>query len=274
MRFVVASDTLGPHRCHEDRSTIWDWVTRATIMSSPSSLEMRTKDRRCSRELRYRAYSLYLFTPDQRVTTKAEQTERTRAALLAAGRASFAKLGYADTSTEELVHRAGVTRGALYHHFKDKRALFEAVYEEVEQDLVLELAAAVEGVTDPLQVLRRGAEAFLDLCLDPAIQRISLLEAPSVLGWARWREIDEHYGLGLIQTSVQAAMDAGAIRRQPVIPLAHVLFGALMEAAMLLAGSRAPGAAREDVGQAVTLLIDGLAGPSPKRRRTQPTRRR
>lgn len=206
--------------------------------------------------------------------TKAEQTERTRAALLAAGRASFAARGFADTSTEELVQAAGVTRGALYHHFQDKRALFEAVYEEVEQELVDELASALDGVTDPLDVLRQGADAFLDACLDPAIQRISLLEAPSVLGWERWREIDEQYGLGLIQVALKAAMDDGAIRTGPVAPLAHMLFGALMEAAMLLAASPLPGEAREDVGRAVLLLIDGLAVPRPSRRRTQAPRRR
>lgn len=192
---------------------------------------------------------------------------------MAAGRELFAEQGFADAATEQLVRDAGVTRGALYHHFRDKRALFEAVYEELEDELVQELTAALAGITDPLQVLRRGAEAFLDACLDPAVQRISLLEAPSVLGWERWREIDERYGLGLVQTALEAAMDSGAIRTGPVKPLAQVLFGALMEAAMLLAASPEPAAARKEIGRAVTILIDGLAVTAPKTPRPRGRRR-
>src|SRR3954447_19363244 len=128
--------------------------------------------------------------------TKAEQTERTRAALIAAGRALFAERGFADTSTEELVRAAGVTRGALYHHFRDKRDLFEAVYEDVEQSLVAEIASSVTTATDPLEVLRQGADASLTACLAPAVRRIGPLDGPSVLGWERWREIDQPSRLG------------------------------------------------------------------------------
>jgi AcrR family transcriptional regulator len=201
--------------------------------------------------------------------TKAEQTERTRAALIAAGRALFAEKGFAETSTEELVRAAGVTRGALYHHFRDKRDLFEAVYEDVECSLVEGITAALGGVSDPVEVLHRGAAAFLDACLDPAVQRISLLEGPTVLGWERWREIDELYGLGLVQISLRAAMDAGAIRPAPVEALAHVLFGGLMEAALFLAASRSPEQARVEVGRAVAALLDGLTVPPPTGRRAR-----
>src|SRR3954451_17950754 len=160
--------------------------------------------------------------------TKAEQTERTRAALIAGGRALFAEQGFADTSTEELGGAAGVPGGALYHHFGDKRDLSEPVYEDVEQSLVAKIASSITTATDPLEVLRQSADAFLDACLDPAVRRIALLEGPSVLGWERWREIDERYGLGLVQMTLQAAMDAGAIRAGSVEALAHVLFGGLV----------------------------------------------
>jgi AcrR family transcriptional regulator len=207
--------------------------------------------------------------------TKAEQTERTRAALIRAGRTLFAERGFAATSTEELVRTAGVTRGALYHHFRDKRELFEAVYEDVERGLVEEVTRSLEGASDALEVLRRGSDAFLDACLDPAVRRISLLEAPSVLGWERWREIDQTYGLGMVKLALQAAMDAGAIRAAPVEPLAHVLLGGLMEAAMLLAASPDPRQARADAGRAVALLIDGLAAPGrAQARRVRPAPRR
>jgi AcrR family transcriptional regulator len=196
--------------------------------------------------------------------TKAEQTEKTRAALIAAGRALFSQRGYAATSTEELVRAAGVTRGALYHHFTDKRALFEAVYEDVERRLVEDLVTKVDaGDRDPVVLLRKGAEAFLDACLDPAVQRIALLEGPSVLGWERWREIDQAYGLGLVQGTLRAAMDAGSLRPAPVEALAQVFFGGLVEGAMLLAASANPEQARKDVGSAIAVMLDGMLAPTP-----------
>ncbi|HZT66262.1 MAG TPA: TetR/AcrR family transcriptional regulator [Acidimicrobiales bacterium] len=196
--------------------------------------------------------------------TKAEQTARTRAALVAAGRRLFAERGFADTSTEELVRTAGVTRGALYHHFRDKRDLFEAVYEDVEAGLADEVTRSVPfGHAGPLEVLRRGADAFLDACLDPAVQRIVLLEGPTVLGWERWREIDQRYGLGLVRSILEAAIAAGEVQAGPVEPLAHVLFGGLVEAAMLLAASTNPNAVRAQVGEAVRMVLDGLSAAAP-----------
>lgn len=189
--------------------------------------------------------------------TKAEQSDITRRALLAAARRLFAEHGFADTPTAAIVDAAGVTRGALYHHFRDKTALFQAVYEDLEREVVARVMDVTEGEANPLTVLRRGADAFLDACLDPAVQRVVLLEGPSVLGWELWREIDQEYGLGMVRAALQLAVDAGAVRPAPVEALSHVLFGGLVEAAMLLTG---PGAAarRAEVGQAVTLVIDGL----------------
>src|SRR2546422_2953108 len=161
-------------------------------------------------------------------TTKAEQSEATRAALVAAGRSLFAARGYAAVATEEIVRAAGVTRGALYHHFAGKVELFEAVYEDVERRLVEQIAAsALSSASDPLAALHAGAQAFLDACEDPAVQRIALLDAPSVLGWERWREVGMRYAFGLVQNTVAAAMDAGLIERQPVVALAHLLLGAI-----------------------------------------------
>ena len=117
---------------------------------------------------------------------KAEQSEATRAALIAAAHSLFAERGYAAVGTEEIVRAAGLTRGALYHHFAGKLELFQAVYEDVERRLVEQIAAsAMPGAGDPLQALHAGAQAFLDACEDPAVQRIALLDAPSVLGWER-----------------------------------------------------------------------------------------
>lgn len=190
---------------------------------------------------------------------KAEQAEETRAAVLAAARELFAQRGYANVGTEEIVQRARVTRGALYHHFAGKEDLFRAVYEDVERELVERLAEQAATAGDPVAVLHAGAQAFLDACeRDPAVQRIALIDAPSVLGWEEWREIGMRYGFGLIQATLQAAVDAGAIEKQPVTPLAHLLLGAIDEAAMVVARADDDGATRRAVGDSVARHIDAL----------------
>jgi AcrR family transcriptional regulator len=200
-----------------------------------------------------------------RASKQAERSEATRAELLAVARRLFGERGYADVGTEEIVRAAGVTRGALYHHFENKRELLAAVYEQVEGDLTQWIATEAftgeQAPTSPLEALRRGTELFLDACLEPDVQRIVLLDAPSVLGWDRWREVASRYGLGLIEGSLQAAMEAGAIPRQPLRPLAHVLMGALDEAAMLVARADDGGATRREVGETLSRLLDALAAP-------------
>jgi AcrR family transcriptional regulator len=190
---------------------------------------------------------------------KAEQSLETRSALIAAARELFAARGFANVGTEEIVRAAGVTRGALYHHFDGKRELFEAVYEELERALVEQVAQSADLQTsDPLEVLRIGALAFLDASEDPAVVRIALLDAPAVLGWLRWREIGMRYGLGVVQATLQAAIDAGVIDEQPVEPLAHMILGAIDEGAMLVARADDGGKTREAVGAAVTRFLDAL----------------
>jgi AcrR family transcriptional regulator len=193
--------------------------------------------------------------------TQAERSEATRTALIAAARRLFAERGYAGVGTEEIVRAAGVTRGALYHHFAGKRELFEAVYEQIEIELAERIAAgALEAnATSPLEAMRAGSEMFLAACAEPEVQRIALLDAPSVLGWDRWREIAAEHGLGLIEGTLQAAVDGGAIDAQPVRPLAHVLMGALDEAAMLVARAEDPGAMRAEVGRTLDSLLTGLS---------------
>jgi AcrR family transcriptional regulator len=189
---------------------------------------------------------------------QADRSEATRAALLAAARALFAKRGYASVSTEEIVQRAGVTRGALYHHFEDKKDLFRAVYEEVEQELVEQIAAGAMAAADPMEALRGGARSWLDACENPAVQRIALLDAPSVLGWEEWREIGMKYGFGLVEATLQAAIDAGQLEPQPVRPLAHLVLGAIDEAGMVVARADDGGATRREVGDSVERFLDHL----------------
>ncbi len=193
--------------------------------------------------------------------TQAERTEATRTALIAAARPLFAQSGYAGVGTEEIARAAGVTRGALYHHFDGKRELFEAVYEQIEVELAERIAAgALEAnASSPLGAMRAGAEMFLRVSTEPETQQIVLLDGPSVLGWDRWREIATEHGLGLIEATLQAAVEAGAIDPQPVRPLAHVLMGALDEAAMLVARAEDAEKMRAEVGQTLDALLDGLS---------------
>lgn len=193
--------------------------------------------------------------------TQAERSEATREALIEAARSLFAERGYAGVGTEEIVRAAGVTRGALYHHFGGKRDLFEAVYERVEAELAQRIASGAldADAAAPLEAMRAGAEMFLQACTEPEAQRIALLDGPSVLGWDRWREIAAEHGLGLIEGTLQAAVDAGAIPEQPVRPLAHLLMGALDEAAMLVARAEDPEAMRAEVGHTLDRLIAALS---------------
>lgn len=193
--------------------------------------------------------------------TQAERSESTRGALIEAGRALFAERGYAGVGTEEIVRAAGVTRGALYHHFDGKRELFEAVYERIEVELAERIAAGAlaANAESPMEAMRVGARMFLEACTEPEAQRIVLLDGPSVLGWDRWREIAAEHGLGLIEASLQAAIDTGAIASQPVRPLAHVLMGALDEAAMLVARAEDPERMQAEVGRTLDSLLDALS---------------
>jgi len=189
---------------------------------------------------------------------KAEQYEHTRRVLLDVARRVFADHGYTGTGTEEVVRQAGVTRGALYYHFRDKRDLFRAVVEDLQGEILGKVQAAAAATADPWEGLRAGLHAFLDACMEPAVQRIVLVDAPSVLGWAAWRELDAKYGFGLLRTVLQGLMDAGLLEPQPVEPLAHMLLGALSEAGMVIAQAGDVEAARRDVGASLDRLLRGL----------------
>jgi AcrR family transcriptional regulator len=166
--------------------------------------------------------------------------------------------------TEEIVRAAGVTRGALYHQFRDKADLFAAVAEEVEAEIADRIAAGAAGaVADPLAGLRVGGRLFLDACAEPEVERIILLDAPAVLGWEAWRDLAGRYGLGLIQFALQSAMDAGAIVQQPVVPLAHVLIGALDECALHIAQAEDPAAARDQCAAIFDRILRSITPDAP-----------
>jgi AcrR family transcriptional regulator len=197
-----------------------------------------------------------LHHPDR--DRRAERGEATRAAIVRAARELFSSRGYAAVGTTEVVERAGVTRGAMYHHFSEKKALFRAVYEQVEQELVETTASKMHATEDPWEVLVTGARAFFDACTDPALRQIGLVDAPAVLGWQEWREIGTRYVFGLVTFGLQNAMDAGVLRRADVKQLAHLFIGALGEAAMVLANAEDPETTRAEVEETLFVLMDGL----------------
>src|SRR5256885_9793903 len=144
---------------------------------------------------------------------KAERGQTTRERLIAVATRLFADRGYEDTSIEAVLHESGLSRGALYHHFASKEALFEAVLEAVEEQVGVDLIAEVEGIADPVELVRTASLAWIRLAGDPVVQRIVLLDGPSVLGWQRWREIEERYGL----CGMKAARRLGAVAGQSAL---------------------------------------------------------
>lgn len=193
---------------------------------------------------------------------KQKRSEQTRREVLAAARLLFAERGFADVSMDQIAELVGVSRGPLYHYFADKQDLFRAVYEATEAELAEKVisnvrARSVAAGPDAWREVASGCQAFLDACLDPGVQRILLVEAPSVLGWDARKDIARH-GLGMIRQGLKMAVDQGAIESQPVEPLAHLLRAVLTEGATLIARAEDPVSARVEVGAAVDRLIDGL----------------
>jgi AcrR family transcriptional regulator len=186
------------------------------------------------------------------------EARATRDALIDAALELFTERGYADVGTEEIVARAKVTRGALYHHFTDKRDLFRAVFERVEGDLMERIGATMERADDPYDLMVSGMRAFLDACEEPAVKQISLTDAPAVLGWQEWREIDNRHGLGLTRAALEGAVQAGIIRPIATEPMAHLFVAALSEAAFVIAHAEHPRTARAEVEEALLQLVEGL----------------
>lgn len=183
-----------------------------------------------------------------------ERTRSTRSALTAAARSLFTERGYAAVSTDEIVRAAGVTRGALYHHYADKQALFRDVFEQLETEMNDEISAVFAEAPDHLSAMAAGVTRYLDICQRPEVLHISLTDAPAVLGWAAWREIEAQYGLRLITAKLSAAVDEGLITTPSVPALAQLLLSVVIESALMIAN----GADRDATQQALMTLLLGL----------------
>lgn len=192
-----------------------------------------------------------------------EHTEATRWALLESAEALFVERGYAGTSVEDVVRAARLTSGALYHHFRGKRELFEAVFDDVEAAAIARVGDVALGAGSPAAVLDAGLEVFLDLCLEPRFRRIVVQEGPVALGWDRWRELEARSSLGLLQVVLDGLAAEGGLRVASTELLARTLFGALLEAGLAVGTAEDPVAARADAGEVLRALVSGtLARPS------------
>ena len=145
----------------------------------------------------------------------------------------------------------------MYHHFADKRALFRAVFEAVEEDL-LAWAARTDPAANAWDQLVAGLQGFLTAALEPEVQRIVLVDGPAVLGWNDWRELEARYGITVIESALEVAMNEGTIRTQPRRELAHLILAALDEAALLIAHADDPETARRNASEALGQLLEGL----------------
>jgi AcrR family transcriptional regulator len=193
-----------------------------------------------------------------------DRSKATRATLIATARRLFTEHGYAGVPAGEIVAEAGLTRGALYHHFQDKQGLFRAVFVELEADLGAEIRAAMTagGPGDPAV---NALDYFLSACERPEIMQIGLIDAPAVLGWQEWRRIEEEHGLGLIMDFLRMARDQGELVTDAVEVLAKLMLSALIEAALVIANAEDRPLARRQAQEALLALFAGLSNPDAHR---------
>jgi AcrR family transcriptional regulator len=196
--------------------------------------------------------------PGERPNRNVARGEATRGQLVAIATRMFAERGYEDTSIEAVLREAGVSRGSLYHHFASKEALFEAVAEDVETSVGAQTVAAASGSAGPVEALRAGFLAWIRLAGDPVVRRILLIDGPSVLGWARWRAMEEHHALGLIRAVLQLIADEGKLRPESVATLANILLASVNEVALLVARSDDREAAMQAGADAIDELLQRL----------------
>lgn len=185
----------------------------------------------------------------------------TRHRLVTAARLQFGERGYEGTSIDGVLAAAGVAKGALYHHFTSKAALFDAVLDQVVAEAAAAAAAVARTERDPLDQLRAGCAAWLEMALDPAVQRIALVDAPSVVGWARWRELDEQHVLRGMRASIERLAAQGRVPGEQVSLLAHMVLAAVNEAALVIARADDASAALREGQEVVDLLLIRLAPP-------------
>jgi AcrR family transcriptional regulator len=189
-----------------------------------------------------------------------ERGAATRARIIAVATALFTKHGYEGTSIEAVLAETGLSRGALYHHFSSKDELFVAVLEAIEAEIADATVKGSRGSTTPVAALRAGCGVFLELAQTPKVRQILLRDAPGVIGWQKWREIDSRYGFGLLRAALERAAATGAVRKELVEPFAHMLLASLLEVALISARADVKPATVRQARAALNELIERLVG--------------
>ncbi len=191
-------------------------------------------------------------------TRREEYADQTRRAIVAAASEAFIDDGFEGASIDEIARRARVTKGAVYHHFASKAELFLAVFREAEEAMMRAMADRARPIEDPWQRALASLSAFFDICLDDGFRRIALEEGPLALGWARWRELDEHYALGGLRRTLESLMERGVLVPRDAAMLARVFLATLSEAAIAIAAAPDRRLAREHAEAAVVAMLSGL----------------
>ncbi len=189
---------------------------------------------------------------------KGDKGSSTRQHILAEATRLFTTHGYEETSIDAILKACAISRGALYHHFGSKDQLFEAVFEAIEEEVASATVAASRAAGDPAASLRAGCKVFLQMARIDRVRQIALIDAPSVLGWRRWREIEERHGFGMLKEGLRAATNAKGRKKEPVEELAHMLLASIIEAALLVTRADDPEAASRSGMAALDKLIDGI----------------
>jgi AcrR family transcriptional regulator len=189
---------------------------------------------------------------------RTDYSESTKQALVDSATDLFTKNGYAGTSLDAIVKRARVTKGALYHHFSGKQALFEAGFNQVEAKAMAQLKKAIDGEGSPWERALEGVQEYIKVCLDPAYQRLVIREAPVVMGIERWREAEEHFSFGIVRNVLEQLIEAGELGDIPVEVTARMMFASLSAGANIIAEASDPKKASAEVFTALIHMIEGI----------------
>lgn len=190
--------------------------------------------------------------------TKSEQRAETMRKLIQVARNQFTEFGYAQASTETIVRLAGVTRGALYHHFDSKEGLFKSVVADIQREVALRIDVASQAPDQPMEQFIAGCRAFLLACLDPEVQRILLIDGPAVIGWDAWRQMDAENSMRLLEEGVRELVEANQIEVASISAATHLLSGAMNEAVLWIARSPQPLQTLDDTVAVLEQILDGL----------------
>lgn len=206
-------------------------------------------------------YDRRVMEPAPQSLPRARKPSENRDKLIAVARDRMARKGFAATGTEEIVRAAGITRGALYYQFVDKQDLFRAVCESVVADLAGRLwSETMSEVAREEDELRVGLKKLIASCAEPDVRQILLVDGPAVLGMDEWRRIQEPATLGLLRHALGHLVEVGRLSAERVEPVAHLLFGAILQAAVEVGNAADSAHAERVYRDSLALLLDGLEG--------------